>query len=393
MKKSINENNLQNEQDTINNKEEKRSKTMYVPDDELLEYSRNKAEGKIDADSAAKSFKMDSERKEKKFIKFDFAKIKALVLSIIPTKADNTKSIILKCVSLVLALAIIVSGIYLAVYFADLSSQNTEIDNIRNTYDSNRDDYQYNEDGQFSKFDAIKKQNNDVVGWLEIKGTEVNNPVYQTNDNDFYITHDMNKESNSYGALFLDYRCDINPVSLTQNQIIYGHNMRFGAMFGTLDEYRNIEYYKQHPIISFDSLYEKREYKIISMMISNSGTDATFKDVYGSDFSPYKASFSSQEDFMMWIAQCKARSLFDTTVDVKASDEMITLSTCCYDFDEARFVIVARLVREGEDATVDTDNAAINSDVLYPGEYYAKKKMQIPKVTPPTISVYDSIIK
>ena len=367
-------------------------KNMYVPDMDVLNFGKNADadtdsavldQFTVDTDGAESTDQTGEPPKTRKTEKKGFLQF---IKNVIPKKSDGTKTIVIKSVSIVAALAFVCSGVYLAVYFGNLSSQNSVITGARDTYNLNRDNYTYNDDGQFSKFDTLKAQNSDIVGWISINGTDVDNPVYQTSDNDYYITHDMNRETNSYGALFLDYRCDIDRLSLTQNQIIYGHNMRYGAMFGTLRNYRELEYYKQHPVINFDSLYESMEYKIFAIMIVNTSTDDTF----GYEFSAYRSEFSSQEDFLLWTEYCKARSLVDTTVDIQPCDEVITLSTCCYDFTDARFVIVGRRVREGESNAVDVENAAVNSDVIYPKEYYEKKRIPIPEVEAPTISVYES---
>lgn len=367
-------------------------KNMYVPDMDVLNFGKNADadtdsavldQFTVDTDGAESTDQTEETPKTRKTGKKGFLQF---IKNVIPKKSDGTKTIVIKSVSIVAALAFVCSGVYLAVYFGNLSSQNSVITGARDTYNLNRDNYTYNDDGQFSKFDTLKAQNSDIVGWISINGTDVDNPVYQTSDNDYYITHDMNRETNSYGALFLDYRCDIDRLSLTQNQIIYGHNMRYGAMFGTLRNYRELEYYKQHPVINFDSLYESMEYKIFAIMIVNTSTDDTF----GYEFSAYRSEFSSQEDFLLWTEYCKARSLVDTTVDIQPCDEVITLSTCCYDFTDARFVIVGRRVREGESNAVDVENAAVNSDVIYSKEYYEKKRIPIPEVEAPTISVYES---
>lgn len=366
----------------VENNEQPRRKTLYVPDEEILAYNKKKAEGILDESAHSKitapdqttSDETNTEPKVKKNSFFN--KLKAFTLNLVPKKNDGIKRIIIKSVAIVAAITLVCSIVYLSMYFIDLSQQDAKIENIRATYELNREDVTINNDGQFSKFDPLKKQNNDIRGWIEIPGTEINNPVYQTTNNQFYITHDMNKESNSYGALFLDYLCNIDPKALTQNQIIYGHNMRYGAMFGTLNDYRNLDYYKANPIINFETLYENRKYKIFAMMITNSSVDSTF----GYDFTPYRVSFASQDDFIKWIGYCKDRSLIDTNVDVLPQDEIITLSTCCYDFDNARFIVMARLVRENEDKTVDTSSAQYNSDELYSAEFYAKKGMAIPQI-------------
>lgn len=370
---------------------EKKKKTMYVPDEEVLAYGKNKdadenSETAVDrivtdtapeADTVAVASDKEAElsdsaeasgKKDNIFIR--------IIKFIFPFKGDSVKRIIIKCVALVAALSLIISATYLSLYFIDLGQQDAKIENIRNTYELNRDDYSLNENNQFSKFDNLKALNSDVIGWITIPNTEVNNPVYQTIDNQYYVTHDMDKQSNSYGALFLDYRCDINPMSLSQNQIIYGHNMRYGAMFGTLKEYRSLDFYKSNPLIYFDSLYEQRVYKIFAIMIVNDTEDETF----GYSYSAYRTTFTS--DFSDWIQHSRDRSLFDIPVDVNEEDEIITLSTCCYDYDNARFVIMGRLVRtdEGESTDVDTSSAVKNTDVIYSKEYYAKKGMKVPQI-------------
>lgn len=374
---------------------EKKKKTMYVPDEEVLSYGKNKdtnenaeteaafdetftdtvpeanaVEVETDKEAAIPDSAEASVKKDNIFIR--------IIRFIFPFKGDSVKRIIIKCVALVAALALIISATYLSLYFIDLGQQDAKIENIRNTYELNRDDYSLNENNQFSKFDNLKALNSDVIGWLTIPNTEVNNPVYQTIDNQYYVTHDMDKQSNSYGALFLDYRCDINPMSLSQNQIIYGHNMRYGAMFGTLKEYRSLDFYKSNPLIYFDSLYEQRVYKIFAIMIVNDTEDETF----GYSYSAYRTTFTNEDDFSDWIQHSRDRSLFDIPVDVNEEDEIITLSTCCYDYDNARFVIMGRLVRtsEGESAEVDTSSAVKNADVIYSKEYYAKKGMKVPQI-------------
>ncbi len=373
----------------MSNEKDNKKKTMYVPDEEVLAYNRaKKAEETTEepvvteevtveevvaaVDSAAQTENNEEKKSQKKG-----NPVLNFLGKFFPKKGDNPKTIIIKAVAIVAAIAIIVSGTYLALYFGDLGQQNAKIENIRNNYDLNRDDYTKNEDNQFSKFDILKAQNSDIVGWITIPNTEVNNPVYQTTDNQYYVTHDMDKKNNSYGALFLDYRCKIDPKALTRNQIIYGHNMRYGAMFGTLKEYRKLDFYKKNPIIKFDSLYEQRTYKIFAMMIVNDSEDTTF----GYSYTAYRTDFTSDNDFLDWVKHSRDRSLFDTPVDVTSEDEIIVLSTCCYDFDNARFVVLGRLVREGESEEVKTDSAAKNEDVLYPKAYYDKKGLKVPKLT------------
>ncbi len=392
-------------------KSPKSKKTLYVPDEEILAYGKSLKDenDKVDSnitteaeelpiENTTDEAKAESTTETQADITENVEPVETednadgkkknifvrIIHKVFPNKNDSKKNIALKCIAIVAAVAIIVSGCYLAFYFGNLGIQNQVINQQRAIYDLNRYDYTTTTtEGYLAKFSELKRQNNDLVGWITIAGTEVDNPVYQR-DNEFYLNHDVNGKANSYGSLFLDERCNVNPASCTQNQIIYGHNMRYGAMFGTLDEYRKINYYKEHPVITFDSLWEHREYKIFAIMITNDTTDDTF----GYSFTPYRNDFVNQEDFLLWTEYCKQRSLFDTTVDVLPEDEVITLSTCCYDFNEARFIIVARRVRENESSEVDVENAAVNKDVIYSREYYEKKKLKIPEVKAPTVNVY-----
>lgn len=369
-----------------NEKDTKRKKTMYVPDEEVLNYKKAELEQELKAEAesvetVSADEAVESESAEE-IVETEISvkkgkKKKNIFQKIFPSRLDDKKTIIVKIVAIIAAIALICSGVYLGMYFGDLSVQDGKIENVRNNYELNRNDYTKNEDNQFSKFDYLKTLNSDIVGWISIDNTEVNNPVYQTYDNQYYVTHDMEKKSNSYGALFLDYRCNIDPKALTQNQIIYGHNMRYGAMFGTLDEYRKIEFAKQNTIIKFDSLYEQRAYKIFAIMIVNDSEDETF----GYSYTAYRSEFTGDTDFLTWVDRSKQRSLYDFPVDVNAEDEVITLSTCCYDYTNARFVILARLVREGEEATVNPDSVVKNADVIYSKEYYTKKKLPIPTIS------------
>ncbi len=364
-------------------KNKKSKKVMYVPDEEVLAMGRSLKEET--SPNTAEITETDSTQECKNKSTSKFSKFSGLLIKILPLKSDSKKQIIIKFSAIVAAVAIVVSIVYLIYYFSNLGVQNQVINQQRAIYDLNRYDYETStSEGYLAKFSELKRQNKDLIGWLTIEGTEVDNPVYQR-DNEYYLNHDMNGKSNSYGSLFLDERCDIYPSKQTRNQIVYGHNMRYGAMFGTLDEFRDIEYYKQHPTIVFDSLWEHNVYKIFAIMITSDTTDDTF----GYEFSPYRDRFKDAEDFLLWTEYCKQRSLINTTVDIEPDDAVITLSTCCNDFTDARLVIVGRLVREGETEDVDVNASSVNTECIYPRKYYEKKKLSIPDVKEPTVSMQD----
>src|SRR5699024_4986563 len=216
-----------------------------------------------------------------------------------------------------------------------------------------------------AKFYPFYLENEDIKGWLQIEGTNVNFPVVQTSDNDYYHRLGFNKEYDYYGTPYIDYECDVKTPST--NLIIYGHNIRNdGQMFNDLTKYKQLSFYKEHPLIDFDSVYEEGEYKIFAAFIVNTLPEHDNGDVFQYN---HFVNAENEEEFNAVVDEVRRRSLFDTSVDVEYVDELLTLSTCTYEFKDARFVVVARRVRDGEDSKVDVDQAVVNEDAYYPAVY------------------------
>lgn len=116
------------------------------------------------------------------------------------------------------------------------------------------------------KYATLYECNNDMTGWLSIEGTAIDYPVMQCSDNEYYLSHNFYKENDKYGCLYVKDIADVNTPST--NVIIYGHDMRDGSMFGGLDLYEQESYYREHPCISFNTLYEERTYEIVAAFLS-----------------------------------------------------------------------------------------------------------------------------
>jgi sortase B len=171
------------------------------------------------------------------------------------------------------------------------------------------------------------------MGHLRIEGTSIDYLVTQTGDNEFYLDHDINKRPNSAGWVFLDYENDI--TNNDPNTIIYAHNMRRDIRFHSIRRYVSEDFFKTHRYIIFNTLYEDSVWEIFSFY----RTDITF---------PYiQVVFPSEDDFYELLAEMKARSMYDTGVDVGPGDRVLTLSTCVGNREEERYVLNARLVMSG----------------------------------------------
>ena len=214
------------------------------------------------------------------------------------------------------------------------------------------------------KYAKLYAENQDFVGYLHIEGSEVDFPVVQGYDDDEYLEKSFFGEYTKYGCPFMTYRN--NPKTLDMNTVIYGHNMKDGSLFATLEQYLTLEGYKEAPVISFNTLYQDFNFKIISVMITNIYPE----DDNGYVFPYYWTNLNSTLNYTTYLNQLTQRSLYDTGVNVLPTDRLITLSTCYDVFEDSRLVVVGRLVRPGESSQVDTSKAVENSSPRFPQAYY-----------------------
>lgn len=291
---------------------------------------------------------------------------KKLLSLMIPTKKDSKIDKMRKVIFDVAVLVFIGSCTYLITYYSQSGNNASFYNGIADLLGKGEVSENYPR-SYLTKFASLWEINDDITGWLTIDGTKVNYPVVQTNDNEYYLRRDFSKADNKYGIPFLDCRANIEDPST--NLLIYGHNMKDGQMFGELINFQNLEYYKKHPIIKFDSLYEEGQYKIVGMFIASTLPE------HAPNFEYHNFISGTDEELMNYASEILSRSLIVTGVDIQPGDHLITLSTCTYDFKEARFAIVARRVREGENATVDTSKAYINPEPVMPKAWYEAKEI------------------
>ena len=187
----------------------------------------------------------------------------------------------------------------------------------------------------FEKYVAVYEQNSDFVGWLSIEGTNINYPVMQTIDEpNFYLKRAFDKSYSDYGVPYVQENCDL---ATSDNLVIYGHNMSNGSMFADLCKYESEEFYKEHPVIHFDTLAGYGEYEIVTV----------FKTVaYSKDGFKYYhfVNVADEDDFNTFMDRCKGLALYDTSVYAEYGDKLITLSTCEYSRANGRMVVVAKLI-------------------------------------------------
>ena len=186
----------------------------------------------------------------------------------------------------------------------------------------------------------MHRSNSDFVGWIVINGTDINYPVVQSRTyQEFYLNHDFDGEEYEGGAIFVDARNDY--FTPDDNIIIYGHNMKDGSMFGTLQYYLKQDYYKEHQIIQLDTLFERKTYKIALIGLS-AVTDENEDTFRYYDF----LNFKSKKAFLNYVAGLKKLQVYDTGVDIKYGDKLVTLSTCNSRRRDGRLFLVAKEITD-----------------------------------------------
>ena len=240
---------------------------------------------------------------------------------------------VIKIILLAICLCVFIFSAYNIYKYLLEENANKKLNNelmekaIIETPNDNNDNAQENEDMLpiSVDFSVLKQENEDIVGWLYLEDSPINYPVVQSNDNDYYLRRLVNGEYNIAGSLFMDYRNDSNLED--DNTIIYGHNMKSDEMFGTLQNYKNQEYYENHKIIYYFTQEKKYEIKLIA------GYTASLEDDI------YNLNEINQEQKEKLLQ----KSDFKSDVDISQNDKLITLSTCSYEYEDARYILIGIL--------------------------------------------------
>ena len=282
-------------------------------------------------------------------------------------KAENKqkKEAVRRAVMIISAVCIVLSAAYL-VY--DLVWTPYHIKRLNEKFESNESSSQTTlpeADEQElppvqEKYADFKAQYPDFAGKFIAKEIEMDFPVVQYTDNEYYLKYTIDKVRDKHGALFVDYRNNL--AQLDQNTIIYGHNMGDGSQFGQLNLYKKLTYYKNCPVVSFNTIYKDYKWKVFAAFLINTKAEDDNNHI----FNYWQTNFKSDEAFNAYYKEALRRSYFITGVDVKPTDKILTLSTCSTVFDDSRFVVLARLVRDGESEAVDTSSSRENPDQEFP---------------------------
>lgn len=300
----------------------------------------------------------------------------SVISGLLPWKGDSADDVIRKLIFLVSIIVLVVAVILIVnfYFFKDVSTTQ-ELENFTAEKNQHASDDVMSiviDDGEtssstgtppqpvevLSEYVSFYEKNNNFVGWVSIL-PYINYPVVKCDDNEYYLKHNFYDQPTENGTIFADFRSTINSTTVSSNLILYGHNLITHNYFQPLSNYRsNIDFLKQNPTITFDTLYERGTYKIFSVFLTNT------LEEHGEVFSYNNyIDFKSEAEFNEYVCECLDRSYYYTGVDLQYGDELLTLSTCDFStgFSDMRLVVVARKVRENESPAMDTESFVSNT--------------------------------
>ena len=250
-------------------------------------------------------------------------------------QANKLKNLIL----VVLVLIFVIGIVYISYYLYNRNKDKKVNTDILNDIEVDITEITPQKTEVMIKLEELQKENNEIIGWLEIEGTNINSPVLQTTDNDFYLTHNYKKEKASSGSLFLDKDFDLENGS--SNYLIYGHRNKQGLMFEDLLKYAKEDFYKEHKTIKFTTNKEEAIYEILAVFYSRVYYKSE-KDVFRYY---YFVNANNEAEYNEFINEAKKASIYDTGITAKYGEQLLTLSTCEYSKEDGRFAIVAKKIK------------------------------------------------
>lgn len=183
-------------------------------------------------------------------------------------------------------------------------------------------------------FHALEQINPDIVGWLYCENTVINYPVVQSADNEKYLHRLFNGAYNGAGTLFLD--CMNAPDFSGFKSIIYGHHMRNDSMFGTLTDYKKQEYYNKHPVFWLLTPGGSYKLEIIAGYVTNASDTETY------------SLPQDRESLRKSVLDAVGKSTFKSDFDISELNKAVMLSTCSYEFNNARYILLANMIPAGK---------------------------------------------
>lgn len=236
-------------------------------------------------------------------------------------------------VYLVLILILIFSSSSIYVKLAEYKKADDiyeEIRGISAPNQDNRDDSEGNHSNENNRYKELTSINSDYRFWLKIENTNIDYPVVQSQDNQYYLKHDFNKNYLASGSIFMDYR---NKFEEDHSIILYGHDMKNKSMFGEVANFKKEDFFNENNLIRVEYKGMTYIYEVFSAYVA---------DFYHGDY--LKIHFEDEKDKQAYLNYIKDRSLYQKQIELNANDQIMTLYTCSYEFENARTIVHSKLI-------------------------------------------------
>lgn len=255
------------------------------------------------------------------------------------------KDYLYKLIIIILLVIISISGFQLYKSLAKYYKARTQYNNTAQIAGSTKTSGIYT--GELD-WDSLKAQNSDVRAWVYLDGTIINYPIVRGSDNSFYLTHMFNKAYSGAGTFFMDANAPDNFE--TFNTVVYGHHMRDGSMLALIEKYYSQEFYEEHKQLELITPNAKYHLKVIGFELVYSTSDA------------YNYNFSNDKEKQALLDFTAKNNVINTSDQATVKDKLVTFSTCAYEANGDRYVLVTKMVpwteEELEAAKKEEENKA-----------------------------------
>ena len=247
--------------------------------------------------------------------------------------------IIRKIIICILIIIIAYCAYNIIIYYTDSYNNKKVYKDIRNIAFNSSENSSPDSSSDIESFDRLNynkllNTNPDFAGWIKIKGTDIDYPVVQGTDNEYYLHHDFKKRNAVCGTIFIDSRCNIS--SGNNHLILYGHQMKDGSMFKQLNNYKKDDFYKKHKEITLylnESVYT---YEVVSVYVITISHNVDYYNYINEDSSSAFINYINEE-----MLPCK---LYDTGISINENDSILSLSTCEYSSSDGRLIVLAKRI-------------------------------------------------
>ena len=292
-----------------------------------------------------------------KRINFNPQKLKAFFKKHLPHSKDNIFQATVKLSFITVLIGSVIFTSCYAGFFLQNNRQLSLMDDLRKVWQASQDQLTNDKTRQQSEpIRLMLEANSDFKAWLTLGAGAISYPVLQCDNNTFYKTHNYKKQSSRYGALFFDKSNDALGDSNDRNLIIYGNNMTDGSLFGKLENYRQIDYFKRNSTAVIDFTDCTVAYKLFAVILFNPKED----------FGLFTKGLADYEVLKLWSDEVKKRSYISCEIDISEGDSFLTLVTDSDEFEGAKTVVIARKIRSDETTYVDLESFSVNPNPRLP---------------------------